>query len=71
MTALLSEKSLPGVDRDGTVHVCAWCWPGTELVRAFPHLAGEKITHGVCARHQAEMLASIRNLKFQTAHQLN
>jgi len=42
----------------GTVHPCAWCYPGESVAEVFPHLAGWRIHHRICLRHERE-LASI------------
>lgn len=49
---VLRERLWP--ESAGFVSVCAWCTPG---------VGGPNVTHGICAKHQAEMREEIEAFK--------
>lgn len=55
----MSAKTFDGLDYEKRViHLCAWCEASTPLNSqlAALNLSGWLVTHGICARHRAEML---------------
>lgn len=64
-SGLVSDKALPGVNRDGQVVHCIVCYPSMrKFLRVFPHLAGQPHTSGYCARHFEEFTAQFRLTHF-------
>ena len=51
------SKQMPHIDSHGIVHACAWCYPGANLVAAFPEFSGLKVSHGMCKPHMKAMMA--------------
>jgi hypothetical protein len=40
------------------ISVCAWCWPmQSDYFRAHPEHAGRILTHGICQKHKAQVIA--------------
>jgi len=40
------------VTGDGSISVCAWCFPGEKIFDIFPDLRGKvRISHGICQAH--------------------
>lgn len=55
-SGMISDKALPGVNRDGQVVVCMNCWPKlTEFHATFPQFAGCEVTSTFCNRHMDEI----------------
>ena len=42
-----------------TISCCGWCFPGASIFVTRPDLQGRKISHGICAKHKAEMFREL------------
>lgn len=49
---------------DNIVSCCSWCYPGTQIILAFPELAGKQISHGICAAHKAVFRKELDAMQF-------
>lgn len=49
---------------DNVVSCCGWCYPGAQIIAAFPELNGKKISHGICPKHSAEFRKELDSMAF-------
>jgi hypothetical protein len=57
----MTEKPLM---EDNVVSCCGWCYPGAQIIAAFPELSGRKISHGICAVHKAAFQKELDAMQF-------